>query len=52
VVAQIQQKLQELLVAQSDDTDTVPEAEAITKADLDALLEEENLIWRQRAKED
>ncbi|XP_062151902.1 uncharacterized protein LOC133860279 [Alnus glutinosa] len=36
----------------SDDTNPAQEAEAATKADLDAFLEEEDIIWRQRAKED
>jgi hypothetical protein len=44
VAAQIQQKMKELLVIQSDDTNPAQEAEAATKADLDAFLEEEDII--------
>lgn len=51
VEIQIQQKMEDLHLVQSGEMSALPEPEASVKAELNALLEEEDLKWRQRAKE-
>lgn len=47
----IHNKIQELHLIQMHDNPDLPDAEAPIKEELHALLEQEELKWKQRAKE-